>query len=153
MCYFLFKASIFFICRVVEACHRDNMVKAVHRPKDQLQANLVCPQLRVKGKCLVYNCIALAHVKYHHTSLNAIFKLTLKSMRGILKRVVWYFEEGGVLWRGWCATLKRVVWYFEEGGVQEGCVVLWRGWLYQILLFYLYFNRRYPYQQPLQPPQ
>ena len=30
---------------------------------------------------------------------------------GSLKRVVWYFEEGGVvLWRGWCGTLKRAVW-------------------------------------------
>ena len=39
-------------------------------------------------------------------------------------RVVWYFEEGGVvLWRGRCGTLKRAVWYFEEDGL-----VLWRGW-------------------------
>ena len=37
---------------------------------------------------------------------------------GTLKRLVWYFEEGGVvLLRGWCGTLKRVVWYFEEGCV------------------------------------
>ena len=43
---------------------------------------------------------------------------------GTLKRVVWYFEEGGVvLWRGWCGTLKKVMWYFEYGGV-----ILWRGW-------------------------
>ena len=36
---------------------------------------------------------------------------------GTLKRVVWYFEDGGViLWRRWCDTLKRVVWNFEEGG-------------------------------------
>ena len=42
----------------------------------------------------------------------------------LLKRVVCYFEEGGVvLWRGWCVTLKRVVWYFKEGGVSH-----WRGW-------------------------
>ena len=35
-----------------------------------------------------------------------------------LKRVVCYFEEGGVeLLRGSCGTLKRVMWYFEEGGV------------------------------------
>ena len=46
--------------------------------------------------------------------------------------MVWYFEEGGVVFRrGWCGTLKRVVryfeesvwyfgegvWYFEEGGM------------------------------------
>ena len=29
---------------------------------------------------------------------------------GTLKRVVWYFEEGGV-------SLMRVVWYFEDGDV------------------------------------
>ena len=41
-----------------------------------------------------------------------------------LKRVLCYFEEGGVvLWRGWCGTLKRAVWYFEVGSV-----LLWRGW-------------------------
>ena len=37
-----------------------------------------------------------------------------------LKRVMFYFEEGGVvLSRGWpwCVTLKRVVWYSEEGGM------------------------------------
>ena len=35
-----------------------------------------------------------------------------------MKRVVWYFEEGGVvICRMWCGTLKRVVWYFEEGFV------------------------------------
>ena len=29
-----------------------------------------------------------------------------------------YFEEGDVvLRRGWRGTLKRVAWYFEEGGV------------------------------------
>ena len=56
---------------------------------------------------------------------------------GTLKRVVWYFEEGGiwyfedagmrlnmeeggmVLCIGMFGTLKRVVWYFEEG-----CMVL-----------------------------
>ena len=32
---------------------------------------------------------------------------------GHINRVVWYFEEGGVL----CGTLKRVIWYFEDGGV------------------------------------
>ena len=43
---------------------------------------------------------------------------TLKRWYGTLKRVVWYFEEGGmVLLRGWYGTLKRVVWYFEEGGM------------------------------------
>ena len=42
----------------------------------------------------------------------------------VFKRVVWYFEEGGVvLWRGCYGTLKRVMWYFEEGGM-----VFWRGW-------------------------
>ena len=31
----------------------------------------------------------------------------------ILKRVVWYFEEGGMIfWRGWYDILKTVVWYF-----------------------------------------
>ena len=35
-----------------------------------------------------------------------------------LKRVVLYFEEGGVvLLRGCCGTSNMVVWYFEEGGV------------------------------------
>ena len=43
-------------------------------------------------------------------------------MYATLKRMVLYFEEGGmVLWRGWYGTLKRVVWYFEWG-----CTVLWR---------------------------
>ena len=75
-----------------------------------------------------------------------IAKAHEKGMCGTLKRVMWYFEEGGVvLWRRWCGTLKRavlwwcgcfrrvvryieeggtlkrVVWYFEEGGV----VVVW----------------------------
>ena len=37
---------------------------------------------------------------------------------GTLKRVVWYFEEGGVvLRRRWCGTLKDVVLFFEVGGV------------------------------------
>ena len=37
---------------------------------------------------------------------------------GTLKRVAWYFEEGGVvLCRGWRGTLTMVVWYFEESGV------------------------------------
>ena len=36
--------------------------------------------------------------------------------RDTLKRVVWYFEEGGmVLCKWWYGTLKRVVWCFEEG--------------------------------------
>ena len=44
---------------------------------------------------------------------------------GTLKRVVWYFEDGGVvIWRG---LLKRVAWYFKEGGV-----VLWRGLLKRV---------------------
>ena len=35
-----------------------------------------------------------------------------------MKRVVWYFLDGVVvLCREWCDTLKRVVLYFEEGGV------------------------------------
>ena len=54
-----------------------------------------------------------------------------KGLYGTLKRVVWYFEKGCmVLWRGWCGTLKRVVWYFEEGAwyFEEGGMVLWRGW-------------------------
>ena len=46
---------------------------------------------------------------------------TSKKWRGSSKRVLWYFEEGGVVRRrGCCGTLKRVLWYFEEGGV-----VLW----------------------------
>ena len=33
-------------------------------------------------------------------------------------RIFGMFEDGGViLWRGCCGTLKRVIWYFEEGGV------------------------------------
>ena len=37
---------------------------------------------------------------------------------GTLKRIVWYFEEGRVVFcRGWCSVLKRVAWYFEEGDV------------------------------------
>ena len=32
---------------------------------------------------------------------------------GTLKKVAWYFEEGGILY----GTLKRLVWYFEDGGV------------------------------------
>ena len=46
-----------------------------------------------------------------------------------MKRVVWYFEDGGivfvwyfeeggvVLWRGLYGTLKRVVQYFKEGSM------------------------------------
>ena len=38
-----------------------------------------------------------------------------------MKRVVWYFEDDGVVLeggvRGWCGTMKRFVWYFEDGGV------------------------------------
>ena len=35
-----------------------------------------------------------------------------------LKRVVWYFEEGGmVLLSGWYGTFKWVVWYYEERGM------------------------------------
>ena len=45
-----------------------------------------------------------------------------KWVYGILKRVVWYFEDGcKVLWRVVYGILKRVEWYFEEG-----CTVLWR---------------------------
>ena len=81
-----------------------------------------------------------------------IVSIVWRGWCGTLKRVVWYFEESGlVLWRGWCGTLKRwcgtlkrvvvlwrgwygtlkrVVWYFEEvvWYFEEGCVVLWRGW-------------------------
>ena len=46
-----------------------------------------------------------------------------------------------VLWRGWYGTLKRVVWYFEEGGV-----VLWRGW-YGTLKSVLMVNLPHPQQQ------
>ena len=35
---------------------------------------------------------------------------------GTLKRVMWYFEEGGTLKRAVC-TLKRVILFFEKGGV------------------------------------
>ena len=50
--------------------------------------------------------------------------------KGILKRVVWYFEESGVVFlRGWygtrrgrCGNLKTAVWYFEES-----CVVFLGG--------------------------
>ena len=39
---------------------------------------------------------------------------------------MWYFEEGGVVFRRWwCGTLKRVVWYFEEGGVVLSKRVVW----------------------------
>ena len=55
-------------------------------------------------------------------SVGMLFSWNWTKWCGTLKRVVWYFEEGGVvLWRGWCGTLKRVVRYFEEGGV-----VIWR---------------------------
>ena len=55
---------------------------------------------------------------------------------GTLKRVVWYFEEGGVVhWSGWYCTLKRVMWYFEEGGV-----VLWRWWCGTLKRVMLYFE-------------
>ena len=55
---------------------------------------------------------------------------------------MWYPEEAGmvlaycgaVLLRGWCGTLKRVVWYFEEGGL----VLLrwWRGTLKMVLWYF-----------------
>ena len=55
---------------------------------------------------------------------------------GILKRVVWYFEEGRVvLWRGWYGTLKRVLWYFEKGRV-----VLWRGRLYYFKGWFYFYD-------------
>ena len=39
---------------------------------------------------------------------------------GTFNRVMWYFEEGGVvLSMGLCGTLKRVVRYFEEEGVTK----------------------------------
>ena len=47
-----------------------------------------------------------------------LYLFTVMDAYSTLNRVVWYFEEGGVvLYRGWCGTLKRVMWYFEEGGV------------------------------------
>ena len=62
---------------------------------------------------------------------------------GTLKRVLWHFEEVGViLWRGWCGTLKRVMWYFEERGVllwwgfKEGDVVF----IFIIFYFSLYMH-------------
>ena len=42
---------------------------------------------------------------------------------------MWYIQEGDVVhWRGWCGTLKRVVWYFEEGGVVCIWSIYWSGW-------------------------
>ena len=43
---------------------------------------------------------------------------SLKGLCGTWKRVARFFEEGGVVHsRGWCGTLKRVLWYFQEVGV------------------------------------
>ena len=43
---------------------------------------------------------------------------SIQGYSGTVKRVVWYFEEVGVvLRRGRCGTVKMVVWYFEEVGV------------------------------------
>ena len=59
-----------------------------------------------------------------------------RGLYGTLKRVVWYFEEGGVvLWIGLHGTLKRVVWYFEEG-----CMVLWRGLYGTLKMVVWYFE-------------
>ena len=73
------------------------------------------------------------------------------------KRMLWYFEEGGVvILRVWCGTLKgrfgalkMVVWYFEEGCVvswgwmwyfEDGGVVLWRGWFGTLKRVLWYFE-------------
>ena len=79
---------------------------------------------------------------------------------GYLKRVEWYFEDGGmVLWRGWCGALKRVVFLrhhiatYEEYQMQrceglkrvvwlfkEGWMVLWRGWYGTLKRMVWYFE-------------
>ena len=40
-------------------------------------------------------------------------------------------SRGVVHWRGLCCTLKRIVWYFEEGGM-----VLWRGVVLYLLFIF-----------------
>ena len=65
----------------------------------------------------VFYVIAIERYK-GPTFASSILKLVDKVMR-----VVEQNNSSMILWRGWCGTLKRVIWYFEEGGL-----VLWRGW-------------------------
>ena len=106
------------------------------------------------GQCIslfmphfIWKCLSIClEICLSYFGCSIFFFVLWRRWYGTLKRVVWYFEEGGVvLWRGRCGTLKRAVWYFEEGGVvlwrgwygtlkrvvwyfEEGGVVLWRGW-------------------------
>ena len=95
----------------------------------------MCARKNVGCGCVV--CITMSHFcQFKHIRyINYIYLLCSGSIIVVItKRVVWYFEEGGVvLWRGWSGTLKRVVRYFEEGGV-----VLWRG-----LYIYCFMQRKH----------
>ena len=63
--------------------------------------------------------------------------------RGTLKRVVLYFEEGGVvLRRGWCGTLKRVIWYCMS--LESGLILLQFGYF---LCFF--FNLKFSFYKPI----
>ena len=78
-----------------------------------------------------YKYIGVCYFEEVYMVLRRGWYVTSKSVCVTLKRLVWCFEEGGVvLWRGWCGTLKRVVWYFEEGRMllSRGFVLLWRGY-------------------------
>ena len=58
--------------------------------------------------------------------------------RWVMETNLRYFEEGGmVLWRGWYGTLKRVMWYFGEGGMVMKTNI--RFYFQVTLLFYVSF--------------
>ena len=54
--------------------------------------------------------------------------LYIRGWCGTLKRVVWYFEDGGVvLWRGCCGTIKRVLYdalYFWPSSVKTPPILI-----------------------------
>ena len=86
-------------------------------------------------------CLGFFHRCWPHHPWDYI---NIDIYRFTFKRVVWYFEEGGVvLWRCWCGTLKRwcgtlkwVVWYFEGG------VLLSRRWCGTMKRLLWYFLKR-----------
>ena len=99
--------------------------------------------LLVASSLMLLFAITLAYWLSHQRLSKSVTEVLWRGWCGTLKRMVWYFEEGGVvLWRGWCGSLKRVVLYFEDGGVElwRWWCGLWRGWcctLKRVVCYYL----------------